>query len=75
MTRSLDRAGSDQLAFTVSVNVLPKVADVVAVLLPFFVSVKVPVEVVVPLRIVIGDPDTLPFDGVLSKIVASFVGL
>jgi len=54
---------------------LPKVADVVAVLLPDFVSVKVPVEVVVPLRMVSGDPDTVPFEGVLSEIVASLVAL
>jgi len=59
----------------VSVNVLPKVIAVVAVLLPFFVSMKVPVDVVVPLRIVSEDGDTPPFDGVLREIAASAVAL
>jgi hypothetical protein len=62
------------LVFSVSVNVLPKVIAVVAVLLLFFVNVNVPVEVAVPLRIVRVAGDTVPFD-VLNEIVASVVTL
>ena len=67
-------AGSHQLVFSVSVNVLPKVIVMVAALLLFFVKVKVPVEVVVPLRIVREDGDTVPFD-VPNEIGASVVAL